>query len=212
MELIEYQILAFIEQVYEAVGWPGVVIMMAIESACIPLPSEIIMPLSGWMLIRAQGLDASYTLLAAFYGAVGNVLGSALAYWVGRSGGRPLIEKYGRYVLISRHDLELADRWFARYGDWAVFFSRLLPVVRTFISFPAGVARTNFPKFLILTFAGSFPWSWGLAFAGYQLGEHWEEIRALMRPFDIPIIIGLILLLALYIYHHLRNSRLPTSG
>jgi len=212
LELIEYQILAFIEQVYEAVGWPGVVIMMAIESACIPLPSEIIMPLSGWMLIRAQGLDASYTLLAAFYGAVGNVLGSALAYWVGRSGGRPLIEKYGRYVLISRHDLELADRWFARYGDWAVFFSRLLPVVRTFISFPAGVARTNFPKFLILTFAGSFPWSWGLAFAGYQLGEHWEEIRALMRPFDIPIIIGLILLLALYIYHHLRNSRLPTSG
>ncbi|MCL5960913.1 MAG: DedA family protein [Chloroflexi bacterium] len=206
MQQIEYEILRFVQDVYNAVGWPGVVIMMAIESACIPLPSEIVMPLAGWMLVKAKGLEVSLTLLAGFYGALGNVLGSALAYWVGRWGGRRAIERYGRYVLISQHDLATADRWFARYGNWAVFFSRMLPVVRTFISFPAGVARANFGWFLVLSFAGSLPWSWGLAYAGFVLGEHWEEIRTVMRPFDIPIILVLFALVCLYIYRHVRRG------
>jgi len=208
---LEAQLLAFISDTYSLIGWTGVVVLMAIESACIPFPSEIIMPLSGWMLVRDKGLDVSYTLLAAFYGALGSTLGSALAYWAGIRGGRPLLERYGRYLLISHHDLAVADRWFERYGDWAVFLSRMMPVVRTFISLPAGIARTPFLKFLALTFLGSFPWCLGLAFAGYLLGEHWEEIRTIMRPFDLPILVGFLILMALYIYRHMKRA-LPSPG
>ncbi|MBI2908763.1 MAG: DedA family protein [Chloroflexi bacterium] len=206
MQEIEYAILAFIRSVYDLIGWPGVAVLMAIESANIPLPSEIIMPLSGWMLIRDKGLDMTYTVVAGLYGAVGCTAGSVLSYWLGSCGGRPLIERCGKYVLISHHDLEVADRWFAKYGDAAIFLSRLLPVVRTFISFPAGVARMSLLKFTVYTFVGSFPWCLALAFAGYQLGEHWEQIRVVMRPFDIPIIIGVLVLFAVYIRRHLKRS------
>ncbi|MDP2936414.1 MAG: DedA family protein, partial [Dehalococcoidia bacterium] len=164
MDQIEYQILAVITQVYNSMGWYGVVLLMAIESANIPVPSEVIMPFSGWMLIRDKGLDAWYVILAGFYGALGCTIGSVVSYRVGAWGGRPLVERYGKYVLVSRHDLDLADRWFARWGDWAVFVARLLPVVRTFISFPAGISRMSFGKFTVLSFLGSFPWSLGLAY------------------------------------------------
>ncbi len=204
---VEALILAWIAQVYQAIGWYGVAVLMAVESACIPLPSELIMPLAGWMLIQKPGLGPEYLLLAGLAGAAGNAVGSAAAYWVGAAGGRSFLERYGRWVLVSRRDLELAERWFARYGAWAVFFSRLLPVVRTFISFPAGIARMNFPLFIILSFVGSFPWSVGLAYAGYLLGEHWESIRAVMRPLDIPIIIGLLVLVILFVIRRLQESR-----
>ncbi len=207
MEAIEHQILELITRVYDSIGWPGVVALMAIESASIPLPSELIMPLSGWMLIQAKGLSQWYVLLAGFYGAVGNLLGSLAAYWVGARGGRPLLERYGRYVLITRGDLEMADRWFARYGSWAVFLSRLLPVVRTFISFPAGVARVPLLRFSLLTFAGSFPWSVGLAWGGYVLGENWEGLRRVMRPFDIPIIAVAVAVVAYYVVRRIRHLR-----
>ncbi len=206
---IERQILEFISQVYNLIGWPGVVALMAIESANIPLPSEVIMPLSGWMLIKAQGLGLQYTLLAGFCGALGCTIGSGVSYALGAWGGRPFLERYGLYLLLSQHDLELADRWFSRYGDWAAFLSRLLPVVRTFISFPAGVARTRLSSFLVLTFLGSFPWSLGLAYGGYLLGEHWEEIRVWMRPFDIPIIGAAVLLVGLFLYRHVRRAFAP---
>lgn len=186
--------------------WPGVVAMMAIESAAIPLPSEIIMPLAGWMLVKDRGLGEAWLLLAAFCGALGNLLGSLLAYYVGAWGGRPLVLRYGRYLLISRHDLDLADRWFARYGNWTVFASRLLPVVRTFISVPAGVARMPVLQFSVYTFAGSFPWSLGLAWAGFLLGENWERIRDWMRPADIPIAVVVLLLIGLYVYRHVRGA------
>ncbi len=204
---IEALILAWIAQVYQAIGWYGVAVLMAVESACIPLPSELIMPLAGWMLIQRPGLGPEYLLLAGLAGAAGNAVGSAVAYWVGAVGGRPFLERYGRWVLISRHDLAVAEGWFAKYGAWAVFFSRLLPVVRTFISFPAGIARMNFPLFLGLTFIGSFPWSVGLAYAGYLLGEHWESIRAVMRPLDIPIIAGLLVLVILFVRKRLQEYR-----
>ena len=185
--------------------WPGVVALMAIESACIPLPSELIMPLAGWMLIKEQSLPVTYTLVAGLYGALGNTIGSAIAYAVGMWGGRPFLEKYGKYILISKHDLNLADRWFKRSGSWSIFASRLLPVVRTFISLPAGIARMHFFKFLVYTFLGSFIWSVGLAYGGYQLGDHWEQIRSIMRPFD-PIIIAIgIVLIAFYIYRHVKH-------
>jgi membrane protein DedA with SNARE-associated domain len=180
--------------------------MMAIESACIPLPSEIIMPLAGWMLIKDEGLGPAWLLLAAFCGAVGNTLGSLIAYWAGVWGGRPLVEKYGKYILISHHDLDLADRFFQRWGNLAVFGSRLLPVVRTFISLPAGISRMPVWQFTVYTFAGAFIWSFFLAWAGYLLGENWEDLRAWMRPADIPILIAIAALAAWYVYRHVKRA------
>ena len=206
MASLEQQILNFIASTYNLLQWPGVVALMAIESACIPFPSELIMPLAGWMLIKEQSLPVTYTLVAGAYGALGNTIGSVIAYVVGMWGGRPLLNKYGRYVLISQHDLDRADRWFAKRGSWVVFISRLLPVVRTYISLPAGIARMHLIKFLIYTFVGSFIWSAGLAYGGYQMGEHWEQIRAVMRPFD-PLFIAVILaLIGFYIYRHIKHS------
>ncbi len=180
---------------------------MAIESACIPLPSEIIMPLAGWMLVKEMGLPVSYVLVAGAYGALGCTLGSLVAYLAGMRGGRPFLEKYGKYVFIHHDDLALADRWFAKRGSWAAFVSRLLPVVRTFISLPAGIARTNLPKFLVYTFIGSFIWCTALAYGGYLLGEHWERLRVAMRPFDLPIIAIIVVLIAFYVYRHLKRFK-----
>jgi len=184
-----------------------VVLLMAIESACIPLPSEIIMPLAGWMLIVDKGHGAPFILVAGLYGALGCVLGSLVAYWVGRWGGRPLIERYGKYLLISHRDLDTADRWFVRHGQLTVFLSRLLPIVRTFISFPAGVARMPLTRFIIYSFVGSFIWCLALAYGGYLLGDHWESLRNAIRPFDIPILIAIVVLIILYVYRHLKHVR-----
>lgn len=185
--------------------------MMAIESACIPLPSEIIMPLAGWMLIKNLELPVYLVLLAGFYGAVGNLIGSIVAYGVGMWGGRPFLMRWGKYILISHHDLDKADNWFRRYGGWSGFISRLLPAVRTFISLPAGIAKMPFIKFCIYSFIGAFIWSVALAYGGYLIGEHWETIRAAMRPFDW-VIVGIVLLaIVYYIYRHMRNFRKNSS-
>jgi membrane protein DedA with SNARE-associated domain len=179
---------------------------MAVESAAIPLPSELIMPLAGWMLVKQKELGFEWVIFAGFCGAIGNTLGSLVAYYAGARGGRPLVEKYGRYILISHHDLNLADRFFTRWGPWAVFFARLMPVVRTFVSVPAGVSRMNLGKFTLFTFAGSFPWSVGLAAGGYILGKNWEDIRTWMRPADVPIAIILVILVAWYIKRHISRA------
>lgn len=199
-------LLDFIEATYDAMEWPGVVLLMAIESACIPLPSELIMPLAGWFLVKNRGHSESWLLLAAFFGALGNTLGSLVAYYVGAWAGRPLVAKYGRYILISHHDLDLADRFFERWGNLAVFVSRLLPVVRTFISLPAGISRMPIWQFTAYTFAGAFIWSLGLAWAGFALGENWEDLRAWMRPADIPILIVGGALVAWYVYRHVKRA------
>jgi membrane protein DedA with SNARE-associated domain len=204
---LEQSILDFITATYNLLQWPGVVILMAIESACIPFPSELIMPLAGWMLIKEKSLPAIFTLAAGGYGALGNTIGSIIAYYVGKWAGRPLLNKYGRYILLSQHDLDLADRWFSKSGSWTVFVSRILPVIRTYISLPAGIARMNIVKFTIYTFTGSFLWSTGLAYGGYLMGEHWEELRNAMRPFDPVIIALVIILIGLYIYRHVRHLR-----
>src|SRR6266513_5173356 len=173
-------------------GYSGVVLLMAIESACIPLPSEIIMPFSGYLIYTGR-----FNLwLVGVAGASGCVLGSLVAYCVGMYGGRPLIEKYGRYVLISHHDLDLADRWFAKYGEIIVFVSRLLPAIRTFIAFPAGVARMNLKRFIIYTFAGSLPWCLGLAYIGQKLGEQWNKddtLKTFFHRFDFVFAIVIAL-------------------
>lgn len=204
---IEDALLDFAREVYDAIGWPGVVFLMAIESAAIPFPSEIIMPLAGWFLIRDEDLGPQWLLLAGFYGALGNTIGSVIAYYAGAWGGRPLLLRYGRYVLISPRELDAGDRWFARYGDAAVFFSRLMPVVRTFISVPAGIARTNIWRFVALTFAGSFPWSLGLAAGGYALGENWERMLDWFRPVSIPIAIAVAAGVGWYFLRRIREVR-----
>ena len=211
---IEQSILNFINSVYTTIQWPGVIGLMAIESACIPIPSELIMPLAGWMLVKAVGHSIAFNLVAGAYGAIGCVIGSIIAYWVGMRGGRPFLNRYGRYILISGEDLDRADRWFTRNGDWAIFITRLLPVVRSFISFPAGIARMRLVRFVIYTFVGSFIWCTALAFGGYLLGEHWEELRSAMRPFDPVIAAVIVLAIVYYVYRHVRRARQrrPTSN
>jgi len=207
IEILEQTIILFLESLFGMVGWFGVVLAMAIESACIPLPSEVTMPLAGWFLIEARGYPVWHVIWAGLYGGLGCTIGSVATYWIGALGGRPLLEKYGKYVLISRHDIEVADRWFNRWGEATAFFSRLLPVVRTFISLPAGVARMNFGKFTLLSFIGSFIWCIVLGWLGYVFGSQWELVRQYMRPFDIPIIIAGIVLVGWYIYNHVKRNR-----
>ena len=197
---------AFIVATISALGYGGIVLLMAIESACIPLPSEIIMPFSGYLVYTGE-LNLWIVSVA---GAVGCVLGSLVAYGAGMYGGRPFIEKYGRYVLISHHDLDLADRWFNRFGEVIVFASRLLPVIRTFIAFPAGVARMNLKKFVIYTFIGSLPWCLGLAYAGQKLGEQWDTnptLKTLFHRFDFAIGIAIVLAAVWWVWRHLRHAR-----
>ncbi len=201
----------FIVATISRLGYAGIVLLMAIESACIPLPSEIIMPFSGALVARGE-----FNLwLVGLAGAFGCVLGSLVAYWVGMYGGRPLAEKYGRYLLISRHDLDMADRWFARFGEVIVFASRLLPAIRTFIAFPAGVARMNLKKFVIYTFAGSLPWCIGLAYVGQRLGEKWDKdptLKTLFHRFDFVIGIILVLAVAWWVWRHIRHLRGHSEG
>ncbi len=212
MEALEHQLVEFLTQLLQTIGWFGVVVIMALESANIPIPSEVTMPLAGWMLIQARGLSALQAVLqGGLWGAVGCTIGSAISYALGAWGGRPLVERYGKYILVSEEDLEKADHWFARWGEWAAFISRLLPIVRTFISFPAGVVRMNFPRFIFYSFAGSFIWCGLLALGGYYFGEHWEALRAIMRPFDIPIAIAIVAGLAYYVYHHLHKKNKKAS-
>lgn len=197
---------AFIVATISLLGYGGVILLMAIESACIPLPSEIIMPFSGYLVSRGE----MNLWLVGVAGAVGCVVGSMAAYWVGMYGGRPLIEKYGRYVLVSHHDLDLADRWFAKYGEIIVFVSRMLPAIRTFIAFPAGVARMNIPRFIIYTFAGSLPWCLGLAYVGQKLGERWDKdlrLKTLFHRFDFVIGALIVMAVAWWIWRHLRHSK-----
>src|SRR6266567_6114195 len=197
---------AFIIATISTLGYAGVVLLMAIESACIPLPSEIIMPFSGYLVYTGR-----FNLwLVSIAGAFGCVVGSLVAYWIGMYGGRPLIEKYGKYVLISHHDLNLADRWFDRFGETIVFVSRLLPAIRTFIAFPAGVARMNLTRFIIYTFAGSLPWCLGLAYVGQKLGEQWDKndtLKTWFHRFDFVIGIIGVVAVAWWVWRHVKESR-----
>jgi len=174
----------FIIWTISAAGYPGIVLLMAIESACIPLPSEVIMPFSGYLV--ASGRFGLFWVATA--GALGCNLGSAAAYALGYYGGRPLVEKYGAYVLLSRRELDLADRFFLRHGDATVFVSRLLPVIRTFIALPAGIARMPQVRFHLYTFAGSWPWCFALAYLGMKAGENWHYLGKYFRRFDVLIL------------------------
>jgi membrane protein DedA with SNARE-associated domain len=204
-------ITTFITNLYATTGLAGIVLAMAIESCCIPLPSEIVMPLAGVMLVEGKilaGVNPWLSLvLVALAGATGCLIGSIAAYGIGYAGGRPLMLKYGRYVLISQHDAEKADRFFQKWGSETVFFSRLLPVVRTYISLPAGIAKMPFVKFCIYTFLGSFPWCLLLAYVGTVVGNNLSVLTPIFRSFEVIILIALVILVGLYIWRHIRNDR-----
>ena len=204
---MEQAILDFVRNVFNTLGWPGVFVLMAVESACIPLPSEIVMPLAGWMLVADKGLGWEYILLVGFVGALGNLAGSGIAYWAGATFGRGFLERYGKYLLITRGDIAKAHRWFDKYGDGTAFFSRLLPAVRTFISLPAGIARMDLKRFFAFSFLGVLPWSIGLAWGGYLLGQNWERIREVMRPFDVPIVGLVVIAVIWFVWSRLKKIR-----
>ena len=210
LKALEDQLINFLRDFYGSVGWWGVLIMMAIESMMIPLPSEIIMPLAGWLLVHevAGGTPIWLQLVwAGVVGGLGCVLGSVIAYWIGRAGGRPLVVRYGKYVLINTSHLDVAERWLVRWGALASFISRLLPVVRTFVSLPAGVVRTPFVAFTVLTFVGSFIWSLALAWIGFVLGPKFEEVRTSIGWIDYPIIAIILGLVIWFIYTNLKKRR-----
>jgi membrane protein DedA with SNARE-associated domain len=194
---------AFIIATISTLGYGGVVLMMAIESACIPLPSEVIMPFSGFLVASGR-----FNLqIVAIMGAIGCLLGSYVAYYVGAHGGRRFIERYGRYLLIAPHELEAADRFFERWGSLAVFLSRMLPVIRTFIAFPAGVSRMKLLPFTIYTLLGSYIWCLVLAYAGMKLGQHWDELAPYFHRFDAVIAIVLVLGIAVLVYNRVKSIR-----
>ena len=214
---LEDALIEFLRNFYGTVGWLGVLLMMAIESMMIPLPSEIIMPLAGWLLVHEAAGSAPLWLQLVWAGIVGGagcLLGSVIAYWIGRLGGRHLVIKYGKYVLINTEHLDIAERWLVRWGAWAAFISRLLPVVRTFISLPVGVARQPFVSFCILSFVGSVIWSFGLAWIGYVLGSKFEEVRAAIGWLDYPIILIVLALVVWFVWANLKKrkqARLATA-
>jgi len=190
--------------VISASGLLGIALLMAVESACIPLPSEIIMPFAGYLVFTGK----FSLILVATAGALGCNLGSAIAYFVGYRGGRPLIERWGRYILMSHEDLERAERFFARFGSLAVFIARLLPVVRTFIALPAGIARMPQLKFHIYTFLGSWPWCLALAWIGYRLGQAWESdplLHRIMHRLDLVMVLAILLAVVWYLRRHWRQ-------
>ena len=193
----------FIVRTIDALGYFGVAILMAIESAAIPLPSEIIMPFSGFLV--ESGRFSLFGLAMA--GAVGSVVGSLVTYYIGYYGGRPLVEKYGKYVLISHHDLELTERFFNHFRYSATFIGRVLPVIRTFISIPAGIAKAPIVPFTVNAFIGSFIWSYFLAYLGLRLGSNWHDLETYFRKFEILIGIGIVLFVVYWIRRHLRHRR-----
>ncbi|HWI28889.1 MAG TPA: DedA family protein [Stellaceae bacterium] len=201
---------SFVIATISSLGYAGVLLLMAIESACIPLPSEVIMPFAGYLAWTGRFNLA----LVATAGALGCNLGSAIAYGVGYFGGRPLVERYGRFLLMSQHDLDLVDRFFGRFGGLAVFIGRLLPVVRTFIALPAGVARMPQGRFHLYTFLGSWPWCYVLAFVGYRLGDAWDRdprLKAVFHEFHLVIVALFVLALVWYVWRHWKN-RLPARA
>jgi membrane protein DedA with SNARE-associated domain len=205
LAFIDQIVIPFLNSLYGAVGYLGVTVAMAIESAMIPLPSELILPYAGFLVSDPSQLEPLTRGPWSFWivvvaATVGNTLGSLVGYAIGAWGGRPFLERYGRYLLIRPHEIELAERFFDRYGSATAFFSRLLPIVRTFISFPAGVARMPLGRFIAYSTAGAFLWSMLLVFAGVQLGTRWADIRHALQPFDLAIAVVVVGGIVLFIW------------
>jgi membrane protein DedA with SNARE-associated domain len=207
------EITKFITETIRDFGYLAIFVLMVLESACIPIPSEVTMLFGGALanaaFFEAQGVDRDPLnfLLVGLVGAMANLVGSWLAYWAGYAGGRPLIERWGRYIFLRAHEIDRAEAWFDDHGEAAVFVSRLLPVVRTFISLPAGVARMPFGKFTLYTFLGCLPWTFALAGAGYAVGEQWETVERYLRPISIVVAVALVGVLVWWLVRRSRQRR-----
>ena len=185
-------------------GYFGIFVLSVLESAAVPIPSEIVVPFSGFL--AAQGRFAFWVLVTLV--SLANLVGGIGIYWISRLLGRTLLERFGKYILISRHELDEAERLFQKHGFKFVFIGRLLPVIRTFISIPAGIAKMNFLKFSFYTYFGSLPWNFALALVGFKAGENWDVLLPYFRKFDF-VIIGIgIVLAGWYIYRHIKNRHL----
>jgi membrane protein DedA with SNARE-associated domain len=205
LHFIDQIVIPFLNSLYGAVGYLGVLVAMAIESAMIPLPSELILPYAGFLVSdRAQLEPLTHApwdfWIVVIIATIGNTLGSLIAYAIGAWGGRPFLERYGRYLLIRQHEIDLAERFFTRWGKVTVFLTRLMPVVRTFISFPAGVVRMPLREFVIYSTAGAFLWSILLVWIGEQLGANWVQIRERLQPYDTLMIALVILAVAAFVW------------
>ncbi len=198
------KLIALLVALISSGGYAMVILLMAIQAACIPIPSEVIMPLAGYALAHTQ----MELILLAVVASLASNLGSIPAYWVGARGGRPMVERYGRYLLLSRRDLDMADRFFNHYGSITVLIGRMLPIIRTFIAFPAGVARMNQVRFHIYTFIGSFPWCYVLAYIGMRLGAGWNRdprFKAFFDRFHHSVEAVLVIGLAYFVWTHWKN-------
>jgi membrane protein DedA with SNARE-associated domain len=198
------KIIALLVGAITAGGYPAVILLMAIQSACIPIPSEVIMPLAGWALAHSQ-MDL---IILATVASLASNLGSIPAYWVGARGGRPMVERYGSYLLLSRHDLDRVDHFFAHFGSIAVLIGRMLPIIRTFIAFPAGVAKMNQFRFHLYTFIGSWPWCYALAYVGMKLGAQWNtnpRFKEIFHRFHLGVEIVLVVAFIWFVVSHWKN-------
>jgi len=181
----------------------GILLLMALESACMPIPSEIVMPFSGYLVWRDGEMSMLGIVLA---GSLGCTVGSIAAYVAGFYAGRPLIVRYGKYFLITEKHLAMADKWFEKWGPKATFIARLLPIIRTVISLPAGIARMDFRKFVLYSFVGSVPWNLMLAYVGYSLGPNWRDIEDIFHQLDLVVIAGVVALVIWYVYRIRKNG------
>jgi membrane protein DedA with SNARE-associated domain len=188
-------------------GLPAVFLLMLLESACIPVPSEAIMPFAGFAV--SEGHMSLFAITVA--GVLGNLIGSWITYAIGYYGGRPFVDRWGKYVLLRPHHLETAQRWFDRWGAPVVFFGRMLPIVRTFISLPAGFGKMNFWKFTLFTLLGCIPWVFMLGYLGEQLGANWEKIRPYLHYADYAVAAAIVAFVIWAIWRW-RKSRRTTGG
>lgn len=201
---------------YDAVGYVGVALAVALETIVAPIPSEVILPMAGWKVSQSAadpsvvepltGLAWNIPLAVAL-ATVGSLIGALVGYYIGAWGGRPLLDRYGRYVGIGAEDLDRADRWFERWGGWAVFFGRMVPLVRTFVSYPAGISRMPLVPFVIFSALGSLPWNAALIGAGFLVGENYPRIEAALKPYEYVVYIVVIGLLAVLVARWVAGKR-----
>ena len=211
LDQILSRLVALVIAVISAGGYPGLALLMALISAGVPIPSELVLPFAGYLVTQGK-----FTLVGAATAAMlGENVGAALGYQIGYSGGRPLIERYGRFVLLDAHHVEAAERFFARWGSIAALIGRLLPVVRTFIALPAGVARMNRAKFHLYTTLGSWPWCFALAWVGMKLGDKWNTDPRLKEWFhraDVVVVAAVAVLAALFVWSKLKGAKRPRAA